>query len=189
MSGWKRKLELCPARGTFLERGRLADGVHVEIVASHSGFNQLDLVALLDLQLARSGDRLFAGGNRPIPTHDSRGAGRGPQDRRLCKPRMVEDLPEWLDQCGLLPWLAGRNDLSGNLLRPGGWWCLALLFPWTQNLVAAAITSTAVTVIVERPLLVAVLLFFLFSIRLAPTIIFFCMLAGWILRKFPQIKP
>ncbi|MFR0585213.1 chloride channel protein [Lactobacillus porci] len=72
-------------------------------------------------------------------------------------------------------------------LAVGG--AFALLFPWTQNLVAAVITSTAVTVIVGRPLLVALLLVFLFSIRLAPAIVFFCLLARWVLRKFPQVKP
>ncbi|MEE9112836.1 MAG: chloride channel protein [Lactobacillus delbrueckii] len=62
---------------------------------------------------------------------------------------------------------------------------LALLLPWSQNLLVAVLTAASVSVIVGKPKLVALLLVFLFSLRLAPVIILVCLLC----EKIPQGKP
>lgn len=66
---------------------------------------------------------------------------------------------------------------------------LALLLPWSQNLLVAVLTAASVSVIVGKPKLVALLLVFLFSLRLAPVIILVCLLCEKILqgkRLFPR---
>ncbi|GHV97003.1 hypothetical protein lacNasYZ03_03670 [Lactobacillus nasalidis] len=66
---------------------------------------------------------------------------------------------------------------------------LALLLPWSQNLLVAVLTAASVSVIVGRPKLVAVLLVFLFSLRLAPVIVVVCLLCEKMLqskRLFPR---
>lgn len=66
---------------------------------------------------------------------------------------------------------------------------LALLLPWSQNLLVAVLTAASVSVIVGKPKLVALLLVFLFSLRLAPVIILVCLLCEKITqgkRLFPR---
>lgn len=57
----------------------------------------------------------------------------------------------------------------------------ALVLPWSQNLLVAIITAASVSLIVGRPKLVAVLLIFLFTLRLAPVILVVCWLCEQLL--------
>lgn len=57
----------------------------------------------------------------------------------------------------------------------------ALVLPWSQNLLVAIITAASVSLIVGRPKLVAVLLIFLFTLRLAPVILTVCWLCEQLL--------
>ena len=57
----------------------------------------------------------------------------------------------------------------------------ALALPWSQNLLVAIITAASVSLIVGRPKLVAVLLIFLFTLKLALVILAVCWLCEQLL--------
>ncbi|WP_289559698.1 chloride channel protein [Limosilactobacillus panis] len=66
---------------------------------------------------------------------------------------------------------------------------LAQAFPWMPRLTATLVVATAITIILEKPLVSAAILILLLPIQLSPFIILTCFATNWLVDKHPQLKP
>lgn len=67
--------------------------------------------------------------------------------------------------------------------------CLAHFLPWMPRLTASLVVATGITVILERPLLTAVILWLLLPIQFALFILLVCLLVNWLVNRHPILKP
>lgn len=67
--------------------------------------------------------------------------------------------------------------------------CLAHYLPWMPRLTASLVVATGITVILERPLLTAIILWLLLPIQFAVFILLVCLLTNWVLKRVPVLKP
>lgn len=67
--------------------------------------------------------------------------------------------------------------------------CLAHFLPWMPRLTASLVVATGITVILERPLLTAIILWLLLPIQFAFFILLVCLLVNWLLKRHPVLKP
>lgn len=66
---------------------------------------------------------------------------------------------------------------------------LAQFLPWMPKLTASLVVATAITVILEKPLISAVVLILLLPIQFSIFILLICVLTNWLLKKVPVLKP
>ena len=66
---------------------------------------------------------------------------------------------------------------------------LAQFLPWMPKLTASLVVATAITVILEKPLISAIVLILLLPIQFSIFILLICVLTNWILKKIPVLKP
>lgn len=67
--------------------------------------------------------------------------------------------------------------------------CLAHFLPWMPQLTASLVVATGITVILERPLLTAVILWLLLPIQFAVFILVICLLTNRVVKRIPILKP
>lgn len=66
---------------------------------------------------------------------------------------------------------------------------LAQCFPWMPRLTASLVVATAITVILERPLISAVILVLLLPVQFSAFILLICFATNWAIKKYPYLKP
>lgn len=66
---------------------------------------------------------------------------------------------------------------------------LAQFLPWMPKLTATIVVATAITVILEKPLISAAVLILLLPVQFSVFILLVCFLTNWILKKVPAMKP
>ncbi|MGM9907580.1 chloride channel protein [Limosilactobacillus sp.] len=66
---------------------------------------------------------------------------------------------------------------------------LAQAFPWMPRLTASLVVAAAITVILEKPLISAIILILLLPIQFSGFVLLACLLTSYLLKRYPKIKP
>lgn len=66
---------------------------------------------------------------------------------------------------------------------------LAQSFPWMPRLTASLVVAAAITVILEKPLISAIILILLLPIQFSGFVLLACLLTSYLLKRYPKIKP
>jgi H+/Cl- antiporter ClcA len=66
---------------------------------------------------------------------------------------------------------------------------LAQAFPWMPRLTACLVVATAITVILEKPLISAIILILLLPIQFSGFVLLTCFATSWVMKRYPKIRP
>lgn len=66
---------------------------------------------------------------------------------------------------------------------------LAQFLPWMPLLTVSLVVASAITVILDRPILTAVLICLLLPVQFSVFIVLACLLTKWVIQRFPVLKP
>lgn len=66
---------------------------------------------------------------------------------------------------------------------------LAQAFPWMPRLTASIVVATAITIILEKPLVSAIILILLLPVQFSIFIILVCLFVSWLVKKHPILRP
>lgn len=74
-----------------------------------------------------------------------------------------------------------------SLLATGA--CLAHYLPWMPQLTVTLLVAAGLTIILEQPIITAILIWFLLPIQFGIFVLIVCLFVKWITQKFPVLKP
>lgn len=66
---------------------------------------------------------------------------------------------------------------------------LAQAFPWMPRLTASLVVATAITIILEKPIISALVLILLLPVQFSIFIILVCLFVSWLVKKYPVLRP
>ena len=66
---------------------------------------------------------------------------------------------------------------------------LAQAFPWMPRLTASLVVATAITIILEKPIISALVLILLLPVQFSIFIILVCLFVSWLVKKHPILRP